>query len=62
MGLVKFNTDVTPYMKGDVVKLDKAELKRIDKIVEERGVDNAYSTYTPTKEEQEAAKAAQATE
>lgn len=55
MGLVKFNVDVSPYMKGDVVKLDKDELKRVDKVTEERGVDNAYSEYKPSKDEQKAA-------
>jgi hypothetical protein len=55
MVLVKFNADVTPFMKGDVVRLEGAEKKRVDAAVKERGLENAYSDYKPSKDEQKAA-------
>lgn len=57
MGLVKFNADVTPYMKGDVVRLEGDEKKRVEKVVKERNLENAFSGYKPSKEEQKAAEA-----
>jgi len=43
MTLVTFKNDVFPYCKGDTVDLDKDELKRVDKLVDDRNIEGAYS-------------------
>lgn len=44
MALVKFIADVSPYCAGDVVDLDKDEQKRVDALVEERSLAQAYES------------------
>lgn len=40
--LVKFNVDIYPYCKGDVVKLDKGEKARVDEVAEARDIATPY--------------------
>lgn len=40
--LVEFKTDIYPYCKGDVVKLDKDEKKRVDEAAEARDIAEPY--------------------
>lgn len=40
--LVKFNVDIYPYCKGDVVKLDKGEKARVDEAAEARDIATPY--------------------
>ena len=40
--LVKFNVDIYPYCKGDVVKLDKGEKARVDEAAEARDITTPY--------------------
>jgi len=54
--LVKFKKDVSPYCKGDIVRLSKEEKKRVDEAAKIRDLDEAYVEYTPTKEEAAQAK------
>ena len=43
MSVVTFNHDVSPYMKGDTVKLSDDEKKRVDAAVKDRGLKDAYT-------------------
>lgn len=43
MTVVTFNVDQYPYCKGDVVNLDKAQLKAVDDEADRRGVKAPYS-------------------
>ena len=43
MSVVTFNADVSPYMKGDTVKLSDDEKKRVDEAVKTRNLKNAYT-------------------
>ena len=43
--LVQFTADVSPYCKGDVVKLDAKEKKRVDAVAEKREIDTPYKKY-----------------
>lgn len=38
MSLVEFTSDVYPYCKGDIVKLEGKEQKLVDELAEARGV------------------------
>ena len=49
--LVKFNVDIYPYCKGDVVKLDKGEKARVDEAAEARDI---ATPYVEVKAEEEA--------
>lgn len=44
MALVQFTADVSPYCAGDVVDLDKDELKRVDEAAKARDLDKPYET------------------
>lgn len=43
MTLVKFNSDVFPYCKGDVVRLEGDDKARVDKVAKARKLENVYS-------------------
>jgi hypothetical protein len=40
--LVQFVADVFPHVKGEVKKVSAEELKRVDAVAKERGLDRAY--------------------
>lgn len=40
--LVKFNTDIYPYCKGDVVNLSNDEQARVDEAVKARDIETPY--------------------
>lgn len=40
--LVKFNTDIYPYCKGDVVNLSNDEQVRVDEAVKARDIETPY--------------------
>lgn len=42
MPLVTFQSDAFPYVKGDVVDLDSAELARVDAVAKLRDLDSPY--------------------
>ena len=44
MALVKFNENVDTYVKGDVMDVEDAELKRIDEYAERYDIKKPYST------------------
>lgn len=39
--VVKFKQDVYPHVKGDVHKVDDAELKRVDQVAKDRKLSGA---------------------
>lgn len=47
--LVQFVADVTPYCKGDVVRLSDDEKERVDLMAEKRELDKAYKPYKEAK-------------
>ena len=51
MVLVTFNADVSPYMKGDTVKLSDEEKKRVDEAVKTRNLKDAYTVAETKKAE-----------
>ena len=51
MVLVTFNADVSPYMKGDTVKLSDEEKKRVDEAVKTRNLKDAYTVVETKKAE-----------
>lgn len=64
MALVTFNENIDHYVKGDVVELDAAELKRVDAYAKEQDIKSPYAkgakdvsntTDTPSLQEQVAA-------
>ena len=44
MTVVTFNADVSPYMKGDTVKLSDSEKKRVDEVALHRNLQDAYTS------------------
>lgn len=54
MAIVKFNADISPYMTGDVVRLEGDEKKRVDEAAKDRNLKDAYSTVQPAKAKTEA--------
>lgn len=51
--LVEFKTDIYPYCKGDVVKLDEAEKARVDEAAEARDIAVPYVEVKAEKEKTE---------
>lgn len=51
MAVVTFNADVSPYMKGDTVKLSDEEKKRVDKVAKARDLKDAYTVAETKKAE-----------
>lgn len=51
MAVVTFNADVSPYMKGDTVKLSDEEKKRVDEVVKSRDLKGAYTVAETKKAE-----------
>lgn len=43
MSIVTFKADVSPYMRGDTVKLSDDEKKRVDEAVKSRNLKDAYT-------------------
>ena len=58
--LVKFNHDIYPYVKGDVVNLEKDALAEIDTIAKKRDIDTPYENATAKSTDDEAKATAQA--
>ena len=56
MALVKFNENVDTYVKGDIMDVEDAELKRIDEYAERYEIKKPYSE---VKAEKPAAKKAE---
>lgn len=44
--LVTFKADISPYMKGDTVRIDAAEVKRVDKLAKAREIETPYVKVT----------------
>ena len=51
MAVVTFNADVSPYMKGDTVKLSDDEKKRVDEVAKARDLKGAYTVVETKKAE-----------
>jgi hypothetical protein len=43
--LVEFTQDIAPYCKGDVVKLEDDEIKRVEKRAKSLNIESAYKAY-----------------